>query len=155
SPTLTLMTNNQVLMVGQHLGKTTDLYNMSSRSFNMPAGTMVGVHEGGSATLLNNGLVLLAGGGNATGAKTAELYNPATQLFQQVGDMLVYSYGHYATLQPDGTVVLCGGALSTNELFNPTTGIFTLAPGMQCAYNGIYLPATGKFLYFNYGRAYI
>jgi len=114
----------------------------------------VGVHEGGSATLLANGLVLLAGGGNATGAKTAEVYNSATQLFQQVGDMLVYSYGHYATLQPDGTVVLCGGALSTNELYNPVTQTFSLAPDRQCAFNGIYLP-TGKYLYFGYGRAYL
>jgi uncharacterized repeat protein (TIGR01451 family) len=154
SPLMTLLPNNQVLVVGQHLGKTTDLYNMSSRSFTLPAGTMVGVHENGSATLLTNGLVLLAGGGNATGAKTAELYNPANQTFHQVGDMLVYSYSHYATLQPNGTVVLCGGALTTNEVFNPITETFSLAPTTQCAFNGIYL-STGKFLYFNYGRAYL
>ena len=97
---------------------------------------------------------MLAGGGNATGAKTAEVYNPATQFFHQVGDMLVYSYGHYATPQADGTVVLCGGALATNELFNPVTETFSLAPAKQCAFNGIYL-STGKFLYFGYGRAYL
>ena len=51
--------------------------------------------------------------------------------------------------------MLCGGALSTNELFNPATGTFSLAPGTQCAFNGIYLPSTGKFLYFGYGRAYL
>src|SRR6266404_7035146 len=154
SPTLTLLTNSQVLVVGQQLGTTTDLYNIPTRSFTLPAGTMVGVHEGGSATLLASGLVLLAGGGNATGAKTAETYNPATQLFHQVGDMLVYSYGHYATLQSDGTVLLCGGALSTNELYNPVTESFSLAPNRQCPFNGIYL-STGKFLYFGYGRAYL
>src|SRR5204863_5269985 len=118
--------------------QTIQLYNIRTRSFTVPAGTMVGVHENGSATLLNNGLVLLAGGGNGTAAKTAELYNSATQLFQQVGDMLVYSYGHYATVQPDAKVLLCGGALSTNELFNPSTGTFSLAPNTQCAFNGIY-----------------
>ncbi|MBA4148927.1 MAG: DUF11 domain-containing protein [Verrucomicrobia bacterium] len=154
TPLMTLMTNNQVLVAGEHLGKTMDLYNMSSRTFTLPIGTAVGVHKNGSATLLANGLVLLAGGGNSTGAKTAELYNPATQLFRQVGDMLVYSYGHYATLQPDGTVVLCGGALTTNQLFNPVTETFSLAPTKQCAFNGIHLP-TGKFLYFGYGRAYL
>ena len=154
TPTMTLMTNNQVLVVGQHLGKTTDLYNLSTRTFSLAAGTMVGVHEYGSATVLTNGLVLLAGGATATGTKTAELYNPATQLFHQVGDMLVYSYNHYATLQPDGTVLLCGGALTTNELFNPVTETFSLAPTKQCAFNGIYL-STGKFLYFGYGRAYL
>jgi uncharacterized repeat protein (TIGR01451 family) len=157
SPTMTLMTNNQVLVVGQYgpyLGKTTDLYNVSSRAFTLPAGTAVEMHINGSATLLTNGLVLLAGGGNPTGAKTAEVYNPATQLFRQVGDMLVYSYGHYATLQPDGTVVLCGGALTTNELFNPVTETFSLAPTKPCAFNGIHL-STGKFLYFGYGRAYL
>src|SRR6266516_1546804 len=68
--------------------------------------------------------------------------------------MLVYSYGYYVTLQSDGTVVLCGGALTTNELFNPVTETFSLAPTKQCAFNGIYL-STGKFLYFGYGRAYL
>ncbi len=153
-PTMTLLTNNEVLVVGQHLGKTSDLYNLSTRSFSVPAGTMVGVHENGSATLLANGLVLLAGGLNATGAKTAELYIPANQSFQQVGDMLVYSAGHTGTLQPDGTVLLCGGALTTNELFTPGTGNFTLAPSLQCPFHGILLP-TGKYLYFGYGRAYL
>ena len=99
-------------------------------------------------------LVLLAGGLNATGAKTAELYIPANQSFQQVGDMLVYSAGHTGTLQPDGTVLLCGGALTTNELFTPGTGNFTLAPSLQCPFHGILLP-TGKYLYFGYGRAYL
>lgn len=154
NPSMTLLPNNQVLIVGHHLGKTSDLYDIATRSLSVPAGTMVGTHENGSATLLNNGLVLLAGGGNGTAAKTAELYNPATQAFQQVGDMLVYSYGHYASIQPDGTVLLCGGALSTNELFNPASGTFSLAPTKQCPFNGIYLP-TGKFLYFGYGRAYL
>ena len=154
TPSLTLLTNNQVLVVGQHLGTTTDLYNPASRTFNSPSGTMVGPHETGSATLLTNGLVLLVGGGNATGAKIAEVYNPATQLFRRVGDPLVYSYDHYATLQSDGSVVLCGGGMTTNELFNPVTETFSLAPTRQCAFNGIYL-STGKFLYFGYGRAYL
>jgi uncharacterized repeat protein (TIGR01451 family) len=152
-PTMTLLTNNQVLVAGQHLGHVSDLFTLSTRAFSLPAGTMVGVHEGGSATLLANGLVLLAGGGNGTSAKTAELYNSASQLYTQVGDMLVYSYGHYANLQPDGTVLLCG-LPSTNELFNPSTLSFSLAPSSQCAFNGIYL-SMGKFLYFGYGRAYL
>jgi uncharacterized repeat protein (TIGR01451 family) len=157
-PLMTLMTNNQVLVVGQYgpyLGKTTDLYSVSSRTFTMPAGTMVEMHLQGTATLLTNGTVLLAGGLNPTGAKTCEVYNPVTQLFQQVGDMFVYSSGHYATPQPDGTVLFCGGNLSTDELYNPVTQTFSLAPSTQCAYNGIYLPSTGKFLYFGYGRAYL
>jgi uncharacterized repeat protein (TIGR01451 family) len=157
NPTLTLMTNNQVLVVGQYgpyLGKVTDLYSVPARTFTTPIGTAVEMHLGGSATLLKNGTVLLAGGLNPTGAKTAEIYNPVTQLFHQVGDMFVYSSGHQATLQPDGTVFLCGGNLTTNELFNPVTETFSLVPGTTCAFNGIYL-STGKFLYFNYGRAYL
>ena len=157
-PLMTLMTNNQVLVVGQYgpyLGKTTDLYSASSRTFTMPLGTMVEMHLQGTATLLTNGSVLLAGGLNPTGAKTCEVYNPVTQLFHQVGDIGIYSSGHYATPQPDGTVLFCGGNLSTNELYNPVTETFSLAPNTQCAFNGIYLPSTGKFLYFGYGRAYL
>jgi uncharacterized repeat protein (TIGR01451 family) len=141
-------------VVGQHLGTTTDVYDPISRTFSLPAGATVGPHENGSATLLTNGLVLLVGGGNSTGAKIAEVYNPATQLFRRVGDPLVYSYGHYATLQPNGTVVFCGGGMTTNELFNPLTETFSLSPTTPCAFNGIYL-STGKFFYFENERAYL
>lgn len=153
-PLLTLITNNRVLVVGQHNGTTTDVYDPITRTFSLPAGATVGSHQNGSATLLTNGLVLLVGGGNPTGAKIAEVYNPATQLFRRVGDPLVYSYDHYATLQPDGSVVLCGGGMTTNELFNPVTETFSFAPAKQCAFNGIYL-ATGKYLYFSYGSAHL
>ncbi|HEU5068908.1 MAG TPA: Calx-beta domain-containing protein [Verrucomicrobiae bacterium] len=154
TPTLTLMTNNQVLVVGQHLGYTADLYNVSTRSFVLPLGSTVGAHENGSATLLKDGTVLVAGGLNATGAKTAEIYNPVTQLFHQVGDMLKYSAGHTATLQPDGTVLFCGGSLTTNELYTPASQSFSFAPSLSCPFDGILLP-TGKYLYFGYGRAYL
>jgi uncharacterized repeat protein (TIGR01451 family) len=140
-PTLTLMTNNQVLVIGQHLGTTADLYNMSSRTFILPNGPTFGAHEEGTATVLSNGLVLIAGGLNATGDRIAEVYNPGTQLFRRVGDMLVYCYRHRATLQPDGTVLLCGGTLTANALFNPGTETFSAAPlDLPCPPAGTRLP---------------
>src|ERR1700732_4375375 len=44
-----------------------------------PTGSMTTARTGHTATLLTNGEVLVAGGGNATGSLTStELYNPAT-----------------------------------------------------------------------------
>jgi uncharacterized repeat protein (TIGR01451 family) len=140
-PTLTTLTNQNIFVAGLWPAKATDVYNPATRQFTAPAGTLVRARSGHSATLLNNGLVLLAGGASGSSEKTAEVYDPVTQLFRRVGDMLVYSYGHRANLQPDGQVLLCGGGMTTNELFNPVTETFSLAPaGPQCDPPGVRLP---------------
>jgi hypothetical protein len=104
-----------------------------------------------TATLLNNGMVLVVGGilytppppcyvlpcapGTSTVLASAELYNPATGLFTATtGSLNTARYGHTATLLPDGTVLIAGGTsaagasgpfLSTAELYNPATETFS------------------------------
>jgi len=82
---------------------------------------------GATATLLNDGRVLIAGG-TADGQvlATAELFDPRTSTFTATGPMFEARARHSATLLPSGRVLLAGGTggVST-EIFDPTTGRFS------------------------------
>jgi len=92
-------------------------------------------HLGQTATLLNNGKVLIAGGDTAS----AELFNPSTGAFTATGSMTVSRSGHTATLLPDGRVLIAGGILSgpdslvtaSAELYDPVSGGFTSTGSMS------------------------
>lgn len=66
-----------------------------------------------TATLLQNGMVLIAGGrsGNNT-LSSAELYDPTTGTFTLTGSLLTARCDHSATLLQNGTVLIAGGYLS-------------------------------------------
>ncbi len=98
-----------------------------------------------TATLLNNGLVLIAGGETTGGTPlaTAELYNPATNTFAPTGSMFTPRYYHTATLLPNGSVLIAGGFDDTSsdptnaaEVYNPSTGTFTAVSNMEYARAG-------------------
>jgi hypothetical protein len=98
-------------------------------------GSMEIARAGHTATLLQNGTVLIAGGENSAGPlATAEIYNPATGTFTSTGSMQTARVGHTATLLTTGNVLVTGGndatgALATAEVFNPFTGSFTPTTG--------------------------
>ena len=75
-----------------------------------PTGSMADARGYYTATLLLNGLVLVAGGyGNAdTSLASAELYDPATGKFTPTGSMTTAREDHTATLLPDGRVLVAG-----------------------------------------------
>jgi hypothetical protein len=62
-----------------------------------------------TATLLPNGNVLVAGGGDDN--STAEIYDPATASFSITGGMETGRSGHTATLLSNGSVLVAGGGI--------------------------------------------
>jgi hypothetical protein len=99
-------------------------------------GSMSTVRSGGTATVLGNGKVLVAGGADASGnpLATAELFDPATGIFSVTGSMGTARYNHAAVLLKDGRVLVSGGIdgnvdLVSAELYDPTTGEFSATTG--------------------------
>jgi len=85
-----------------------------------------------TATLLQSGKVLIAGGQNSTTVNnTAEIYDPSTNSFTATaGNMIAPRDAHTATLLPGGKVLIAGGidgnfVSNTAELYDPATGLFT------------------------------
>jgi uncharacterized repeat protein (TIGR01451 family) len=150
-PTVTPFASNRVLVVGAPLVRTADVYNVSTRLFELPGPTQ-SLHSHHTATLLNNGLVLVVGGNYLPWVP--EVFDPATSQFRAVGNTYAPRWFHTATLLPDGRVVLCGNAFPplTNEVYNPVTETFSLAPSLECAPGGTLLP-DGKYLSVNWGNA--
>lgn len=64
-----------------------------------------------SATVLNNGEVLVAGGRNRLqyGLNSALLYNPATETFTPTGNLNTGRANFTATLLSNGKVLIAGG----------------------------------------------
>ncbi len=85
----------------------------------------------GSAALLTNGKVLLAGGNDDPGESAlAEIYEPSTGKFTPTGNMMVARADDPATLLADGTVLIAGSngdggfTLASAELYDPATETF-------------------------------
>jgi hypothetical protein len=150
--TATLLRNGKVLVAG---GVGTDaaglsswsggeLYDPATRTFSS-VGSMSAARTDHTATLLNDGKVLIAGGTTICLAgvcglplnaiSPAELYDPDTNLFSGAGNMATGRFQHTATLLPSGLVVVAGGKTvnAGNTAYEPTDSI------------EIYDPATGTF----------
>jgi len=86
-----------------------------------------------TATLLPNGMVLIAGGLGDTGPlASTEIYNPTTNTFTpSTPSMNAPRYGATATLLPNGTVLIAGGGnntgfLATTEIYDPAANTRTI-----------------------------
>jgi hypothetical protein len=104
-------------------------------------GSLNTARYGHTATLLPNGMVLVAGGYGAGGfLASAELYNPSTGTWSETESLNVARNGHTATLLPNGQVLVAGGwndytPFSSAELYDPITGTWTETGSMNTARN--------------------
>jgi hypothetical protein len=127
-------------------------------------GSMAGPRVAHTATLLNNGKVLVAGGMDVKGTPlaTAEIYDPSNGTFDLTGSMTAARHHFATTLLPNGKVLVTGGldpngnALATAELYDPTSGTFSLTTvNMQFVHasHTATLLNTGKVLVIGWGNA--
>ena len=135
----TLLADGKVLVTGgvdssgQDLASA-ELFDPATGTFNVTGymGTARTLHTG---TLLATEKVLVVGGDNGAGEGlgSAELFDPTSGTFTATGTIVTVtgSESHTATLLSTGKVLVGGGlafvygALSSAQLFDPTTGTFT------------------------------
>jgi len=140
--TATLLKNGKVLVTGggpfpvqngipPYALASAELFDPTSGTFTPTTGSMSVGRYGHTATLLNNGTVLVTGGDNGLGAlPTADLFDPTSETFTPTtGNMSVARVGHTATLLSDGRVLITGGGGNTAELFDPASETFTPTTG--------------------------
>lgn len=131
-----------------------ELFDPITQSWSI-TGPMVTQRSFASATVLNSGKVLVAGGrADASGFvvhASAELYDPRTGSFASIGNMTNARGEHAASVLPNGQVLMSGGtntdsagifnALSSAELFNPASNSFAVAGSMSVGrFNHVSLP---------------
>ena len=102
----------------------------------MVAADTAGDHVHHTATLLQNGKILVTGGTNAS----VELYDPGSNTWTTKASLPVSVQLHTATLLPNGNVLVLGGVLATDgttpslmranaEVYDPSSDVWTsLAP---------------------------
>ena len=113
---------------------------LPAQSF-VPAGTMTRPRSGNSATLLQDGRVLIVGGVGANEPPSAEIYDPVSGTFVETGAPIAWRSGNGAVLLRDGRVLFIGGSwpfylyrpTAIAELYNPNTGTFTRTGDMSVA----------------------
>jgi N-acetylneuraminic acid mutarotase len=148
--TATLLGDGDVLVAGGGTASA-ELYHPGTRSWTT-APSMSTARTDATATLLQNGDVLVAGGcceaGHpSAGLTSAEIYDPASDIWSPTGSLNVGRAGATATLLQNGDVLVAGGAcngqgygcdtgsflvnLKSAELYDPSTGVWTLTGSMS------------------------
>ena len=175
--TATLLSNGKVLIAGGQNPSSpdnpgiasTELYDPSSGTFS-PAANMTVQRYGHTATLLNNGQVLIAGGvpvaiaTNPIVGAAAEIYDPNTGSFAPIGTAQINGTPYFAPvcqcqislfdsiLLPSGQVLV-----GLAYVYDPTSNSFSLLPNTETANfyrfsslpNGQVLATDSSFMVFD------
>jgi len=166
----TLLADGRVLVAGgfhqretgpRRILASAELYDPRSGAWSV-TGSMGVARYGHTATLLDDGRVLITGGGadrsgdGGVALASAELYDPITGSWSTTESLGVKRQGHTATRLPDGTVLVIGGSsipgsyLTTTSLYDPRAGSWSGAASMSLArrmFTAVLL-ASGRVLVF-------
>jgi Protein of unknown function (DUF1566)/Kelch motif len=157
--TATLLASGKVLVIGGCTGgpastnancglATAEIYDPSLGTWSAAA-SLPSARLAHTATVLNNGEILVAGGvtnnlGNSV-LSSSLIYNPTTGLWRATNNNLTTArYHQQATLLTNGMVLVSGGlsatgvanALASAELFDPATGLWSPTASMSAARYG-------------------
>src|SRR5438132_1552101 len=123
---------------------TAETFQVASKAFGATTLSMLCAHKGHTATVLQNGKVLIAGRTGVTISPCAELYDPVAGTFTRTGNMTTPVSDHAAVLLANGKVLIvvssvdrsgcisCA-ATSSAELYDPGTGTFSATGPMNAA----------------------
>src|SRR4051794_37531026 len=148
-PTMTVLQDGRVLVAGgtgdiENPGggvtlavplASAEIYNPETNTW-AAAAAMSTPRAGHTATLLQNGQVLVAGG---AGLSSAELYDPSSNQWTATGALAQARAFATATELPDGNVLVAGGeggartALASVEVYDAGSGAWHAAAGMAGA----------------------
>jgi hypothetical protein len=146
----TLLPNGKVLVAGgviyaaggyfepniSYIG-TAEIFDPSTGQWTT-TGSLAQARSWHSATLLNNGTVLIVGGKNGRddvgdrAAHVSEIYDPASGLWSGTPSQGPQTFSHTATLLPDGRVLVVGGSIVSGatahsaSIYNPSNGQWSL-----------------------------
>ena len=102
-------------------------------------GSMLNARSGHTATLLQSGKVLVAGGfGDSSFVSDAELYDPQSGTWSPAGRLPIPRWLHSATRLQDGIVLVAGGSddpdyispMSSVEIYDPVAGSWSEASAL-------------------------
>jgi subtilisin-like proprotein convertase family protein/N-acetylneuraminic acid mutarotase len=140
--TATVLPDGRVLVTGGYTTNagnqpvaTCEIYNPGTGLWT-PTGSLPEARQSHTATLLHNGVVLVAGGNSNSGTlDTAAIFDPTSGSWTATGSLTHRRYDHTATLLPDNTVMVNGGSGSTTamafvEIYTPDTGLWTVPSGI-------------------------
>ena len=179
--TATLLPSGLVLVVGGAVASATSFETSSTAELYDPdtgdwtsTGNLIAQRAGHTATLLQNGKVLVAGGwGGDSALDSAELYDPSTGTWSRTGNLITSRDGHTATQLQNGKVLVAGGSLDaisnmgqiaasiSAELYDPVSGAWTRTADLNESHvahtatllqDGRVLVASGDNPYDDYGN---
>jgi N-acetylneuraminic acid mutarotase len=159
-----VLSNGNVLVAGGATGDntvstTTKEYNTGDQRSNTftATGSLAQVRAYHTATLLNSGKFLIAGGyaGGSDYFSGCELYDPNTGTWSSTGSLSLGRRDHEAVLLPTGKVLLTGGynpgggtsIKVDSELYNPVTGVWGAATSLNTKrqqFGLVWSPLAGK-----------
>jgi hypothetical protein len=130
--TATMLTNGLVLSAGGGSNEPENPYVIdSARLYNTSTGTwsdtgnMTYGRKEHTATLLNNGDVLVAGGTSSNSIlNSAEIYNTTSGVWTVTGSLGTTRYNHTATRLTNGNVLVTGGNVVISDENTPSTTVF-------------------------------